>query len=82
MVNDMSTISVDHIQAHSGIFHMLPLGNRVQQKLENLIDKHMASLGNDFYFFCLSLNEVLIRSRRFQGIHVLHINRGAMAKDW
>ena len=32
-------------QAHSGIFHMLPLGNRVQQKLESLIDKHMGSLG-------------------------------------
>ncbi|KAI5274239.1 prolyl-tRNA synthetase [Aureobasidium subglaciale] len=32
-------------QAHAGIFHMLPLGNRVQQKLEDLIDKHMESIG-------------------------------------
>jgi prolyl-tRNA synthetase len=32
-------------QAHAGIFHMLPLGNRVQQKLEALIDKHMDSIG-------------------------------------
>ncbi|KAI5205325.1 prolyl-tRNA synthetase [Aureobasidium subglaciale] len=32
-------------QAHAGIFHMLPLGNRVQQKLEGLIDKHMESIG-------------------------------------
>ncbi|KAI4722482.1 prolyl-tRNA synthetase [Aureobasidium sp. EXF-10727] len=32
-------------QAHAGIFHMLPLGNRVQQKLEALIDKHMESIG-------------------------------------
>ncbi|TVY75569.1 Proline--tRNA ligase [Lachnellula suecica] len=32
-------------QAHSGIFHMLPLGRRVQDKLESLIDKHMSSLG-------------------------------------
>ncbi|RDW71950.1 hypothetical protein BP5796_07984 [Coleophoma crateriformis] len=31
-------------QAHSGIFHMLPLGQRVQSKLELLIDKHMAKL--------------------------------------
>ncbi|KEF54092.1 uncharacterized protein A1O9_09887 [Exophiala aquamarina CBS 119918] len=28
-------------QAYAGIFHMLPLGLRVQEKLENLIDKHM-----------------------------------------
>lgn len=32
-------------QAHSGIFHMLPLGHRVQQKLERMIDKHMSNLG-------------------------------------
>ncbi|KAI1197936.1 class II aaRS and biotin synthetase [Nemania serpens] len=32
-------------QSHAGIFHMLPLGQRVQEKLEKLIDKHMAQLG-------------------------------------
>ncbi|KAI5780532.1 prolyl-tRNA synthetase [Geopyxis carbonaria] len=32
-------------QAHSGIFHFLPLGLRVQDKLERLIDKHMRSIG-------------------------------------
>ncbi|KAF2648371.1 prolyl-tRNA synthetase-like protein [Lophiostoma macrostomum CBS 122681] len=32
-------------QAHSGVFHLLPLGLRVQNKLENLIDKHMTSIG-------------------------------------
>ncbi|KAF2691298.1 prolyl-tRNA synthetase [Lentithecium fluviatile CBS 122367] len=32
-------------QAHSGVFHLLPLGLRVQNKLENLIDKHMQSIG-------------------------------------
>ncbi|KAK5733450.1 hypothetical protein LTR17_009695 [Elasticomyces elasticus] len=32
-------------QAHSGIFHLLPLGLRVQEKIERLIDKHMLSLG-------------------------------------
>ncbi|KAN0067644.1 hypothetical protein V8E54_014209 [Elaphomyces granulatus] len=32
-------------QAYSGIFHMLPLGLRVQEKLEKLIDIHMRSLG-------------------------------------
>ncbi|KAI9790268.1 MAG: hypothetical protein M1816_005293 [Peltula sp. TS41687] len=30
--------------AHSGIFHMLPLGLRVQEKLESLIDSHMRML--------------------------------------
>jgi prolyl-tRNA synthetase len=32
-------------QAHSGIFHLLPLGLRVQNKIESLIDKHMGNLG-------------------------------------
>ncbi|CAM1507332.1 Fc.00g069730.m01.CDS01 [Cosmosporella sp. VM-42] len=32
-------------QAHSGIFQMLPLGLRVQDKIEKLIDKHMRSVG-------------------------------------
>ncbi|OAX82920.1 proline-tRNA ligase [Emergomyces africanus] len=32
-------------QAYSGVFHMLPLGLRVQEKLERLIDKHMHTLG-------------------------------------
>ncbi|PYH92201.1 prolyl-tRNA synthetase [Aspergillus ellipticus CBS 707.79] len=31
-------------QAYSGIFHMMPLGLRVQGKLEGLIDKHMRPL--------------------------------------
>ncbi|KAH9870326.1 hypothetical protein IAQ61_005800 [Plenodomus lingam] len=31
-------------QAHSGVFHLLPLGLRVQSKLEALIDKHMSSI--------------------------------------
>ncbi|KAH7017859.1 hypothetical protein EDB80DRAFT_706199 [Ilyonectria destructans] len=32
-------------QAHSGIFQLLPLGLRVQDKIEKLIDKHMQSVG-------------------------------------
>ncbi|EMD91701.1 hypothetical protein COCC4DRAFT_57279 [Bipolaris maydis ATCC 48331] len=32
-------------QAHSGVFHLLPLGLRVQNKLEALIDKYMGSIG-------------------------------------
>ncbi|KAJ3527561.1 hypothetical protein NM208_g10643 [Fusarium decemcellulare] len=32
-------------QAHSGIFQLLPLGLRVQDKIEKLLDKHMRSVG-------------------------------------
>ena len=32
-------------QVHSGIFQLLPLGVRVQEKLERLIDKHMLRIG-------------------------------------
>ncbi|KAJ5218556.1 uncharacterized protein N7498_000655 [Penicillium cinerascens] len=32
-------------QAYSGVFHLLPLGLRVQDKLEGLIDKYMRGLG-------------------------------------
>lgn len=34
------------MQAHSGIFQLLPLGLRVQDKIEKLIDKHMQSVGS------------------------------------
>ena len=33
------------MKAHSGLFHLLPLGLRVQEKLERLVDKHMLRLG-------------------------------------
>ena len=33
-------------QAHSGLFHFLPLGLRVQEKIEKLLDKHMLKLGS------------------------------------
>ena len=34
-------------QPYSGVFHMLPLGLRVQNKLEALIDTQMQSLGKE-----------------------------------
>lgn len=43
-VNDATTLltRAGYVsQAYAGIFHMLPLGLRVQEKLEKLIDKHM-----------------------------------------
>ncbi|KAI1209481.1 prolyl-tRNA synthetase [Annulohypoxylon truncatum] len=32
-------------QSHSGVHHMLPLGQRVEEKLQKLIDKYMIQLG-------------------------------------
>lgn len=31
-------------QSHSGIFHMLPLGRRVQDKVEQLVARHMEDM--------------------------------------
>ena len=33
------------LQSHAGIFHFLPLGLRIQEKIERLLDKHMAKIG-------------------------------------
>ena len=32
-------------QSHAGLFQLLPLGLRIQEKLEKLLDKHMVALG-------------------------------------
>ncbi|KAL4872814.1 hypothetical protein BDV12DRAFT_161574 [Aspergillus spectabilis] len=44
-VNDLLVRGGFYRQAYSGVFHMLPLGLRVLDKLERLIDRHMQSLG-------------------------------------
>lgn len=55
-------------QAHSGIFHLLPLGLRVQNKLEALIDKHMQSLSaGKVSLSSLSSEELWRRSGRLEG---------------
>jgi prolyl-tRNA synthetase len=55
-------------QAHSGIFHLLPLGLRVQNKLEALIDKHMSSLGaTKVSLSSISSEELWQRSGRLEG---------------
>ena len=52
-------------QAHSGIFHLLPLGLRVQDKIERLIDKHMQRLGaSKVSLSSLSSEELWQRSGR------------------
>lgn len=32
-------------QSKSGFFQLLPLGLRIQEKIEKLLDKHMAKIG-------------------------------------
>ena len=32
-------------KAHSGIFQFLPIGLRIQEKVEDLLDKHMKQIG-------------------------------------
>ena len=55
-------------QAHSGIFHLLPLGLRVQDKIERLIDKYMLSLGaSKVSLSSLSSEELWRRSGRLEG---------------
>lgn len=55
-------------QAHSGIFHLLPLGLRVQNKIEGLIDKHMFSVGaTKVSLSSISSEELWQRSGRLEG---------------
>ncbi|KAK5134436.1 hypothetical protein LTR08_006483 [Meristemomyces frigidus] len=55
-------------QAHSGIFHLLPLGLRVQEKIERLVDKHMLALGaSKVSLSSLSSKELWQRSGRLEG---------------
>jgi prolyl-tRNA synthetase len=52
-------------QAYSGIFHLLPLGLRVQDKIERLLDKHMQSLqASKVSLSSLSPQELWSRSGR------------------
>jgi len=55
-------------QAHSGLFQFLPLGLRVQSKLENLLDCHMTQLGaSKVSLSTLSSEELWRRSGRLSG---------------
>ncbi len=55
-------------QAYSGIFHLLPLGLRVQKKIERLLDKHMHSLqASKVSLSSLSSQDLWSRSGRLEG---------------
>lgn len=55
-------------QAHSGIFHLLPLGLRVLEKAEHLIEKHMQSVSaSKVDLSSLSSRELWEKSGRLDG---------------
>jgi prolyl-tRNA synthetase len=55
-------------QSHAGIFQLLPLGLRVQDKIERLLDQHMRSLGaSKVALSSLSSEEIWRKSGRLQG---------------
>lgn len=61
-------------QAHSGIFHLLPLGLRVQEKFEQLIDKHMRSLGaSKVSLSSISSEDLWKRTGRLEGKELLRL---------
>ncbi|KAF6529158.1 hypothetical protein HZS61_000470 [Fusarium oxysporum f. sp. conglutinans] len=56
-------------QAHSGIFQLLPLGLRVQDKIEKLIDKHMRSVGaSRLSLSTISSEELWRKSDRLESV--------------
>lgn len=55
-------------QAYSGIFHLLPLGLRIQDKIERLLDKHMHSLqASKVSLSSFSSQDLWSRSGRLEG---------------
>ncbi|KAH9887789.1 hypothetical protein F4778DRAFT_419134 [Xylariomycetidae sp. FL2044] len=55
-------------QSHAGIFHMLPLGQRVLDKLERLIDKYMLQLGaSKVSLSSISSQSLWQRTKRLDG---------------
>ncbi|RDW76451.1 putative proline--tRNA ligase AIM10 [Aspergillus mulundensis] len=66
-VNDLLERGSFYRKAYAGIFHMLPLGLRVQDKLERLIDRHMQSLGaSKVSLSSISSEELWEKSGRLQ----------------
>ena len=58
---------------------MLPLGQRVQKKLEALIDKHMSTLSRNVSSIAL---QRLTNARRFKVGSFFNIVRVTVGKEW
>lgn len=60
---------------------MLPLGLRVQEKLEQLIDKHMRLVGEKQ--LSITFHRLLLtKKRRIEGLVVFNIGTGALGTVW
>lgn len=66
------------IKSLSGVYHMLPLGQRVEEKLQKLIDKHMSQIGEDHSIMLLSLVDYYIltytKVHRRYPYHLFHLS--------
>jgi hypothetical protein len=60
---------------------MLPLGARVQDKLEKLLDKHMQSLGVSLALAAMD-RPLLILRRCFKAVALYNKQRGNMGEEW
>ncbi len=69
-------------QAYAGIYHFLPLGLRVLEKLERLVDKHMRSVGaSKVSLSSLSSQKLWERSGRLEhGSELLKLEDGKRVK--
>ena len=59
-------------QAYPGVFHVLPLGRRVLDKLEALIDKHMYNLGKrnaTKFTVCPTFELILVKAHQRLNYH-------------
>ena len=69
-------------QAYSGVYQLLPLGLRVQNKIERLIDNHMQSLGaSKLSLSSLSSEGLWRRSGRLAGSNAELLKVRTRAKD-
>lgn len=68
------------LKAQPGIFHLLPLGLRVQQKIEALLDKHMQSIGSP-KAVCIRL-EILLTTLHLTGASRLSLSTVTSEELW
>lgn len=69
-------VPMNNSKAYSGFFHLLPLGQRVQEKLERLVDKHMTKLGKSSLDYGLHQLPALLtwRPRSLESFIVFFLN--------
>lgn len=69
-------------KSHSGIFHMLPLGRRVEDKIQHLIDQHMESLGQAKCPPELGWQAAHSLFRGFEAFPLEHLLGSSLGEEW